>query len=216
MELSKQEQFMFKEFEEASRITYHTDVMRNNLIGFFLSFIGVAVTILTILVKGEWIGSSTIQGTTRIEIKLVSIAVIILIVALGVIAVLITARLRRTQLEYFRIMNNIRRYFYGEDLTFWNTVELCAMTLPRPNRSSGSYYSLLSIIIVNSILLSFSIYTILSVINTADWLKWFIIFPMFIISLYTQDRLYLKLAEPPAIRIWSDVNPPNPKDNVNH
>lgn len=57
-ELNRQEQFILKEYEEASRLTYHIDQLRNSLTGFFLTFTGVAGAGLAILVKGEAAGDT--------------------------------------------------------------------------------------------------------------------------------------------------------------
>ncbi len=52
-QLSKEEEFLLKEYDAAQQLTYHVDELRGKLTQFFLIFTGFATAALTLLVKGE-------------------------------------------------------------------------------------------------------------------------------------------------------------------
>jgi hypothetical protein len=87
------------------------------------------------------------------------VATLLFIVGLiGWIVVLGLARLRRVQIEYFGIINNIREHFLGLDYDLWNRVQVSRRTLPKPNRRSGTYMWLLLVILSSSSLMLFAVY----------------------------------------------------------
>ena len=146
-----EEEFLIKEYESAGKLTFEIDTLRGRLTNFFLTLSGVAAGGLTLLIKGE-VGD-------KFELPEGIIAVLMLLVAiLGAVVVGILARLRKAQLEHFRIINNIRKYFLKKDYELWNIVELSEKTLPNPNRKSGTYLWVLLIIIVSAYLFAMSVY----------------------------------------------------------
>ena len=108
-QLSKEEKFLLKEYDAAQQLTYHVDELRSKLTQFFLIFTGFATAALTLLVKGE-------AKTTVFEKPEGAVALLVLVAALlGSAFVSIIARLRHSQIEHFRITNNIRTYFLGKN-----------------------------------------------------------------------------------------------------
>jgi len=202
--LSKEEVFLLKEYDAAQQLTYHIDGLRSKLTQFFLIFTGFATAALTLLVKGE-------AKTAVFEKPEGAVALLVLIAALlGSVFVLIIARLRRTQIEHFRITNNIRSYFIGKNIDLWNVVELSAQTLPNPNRKSGSYFWTLLIILASSYLYLLATYIHLTKVFHFSYFTWSYIIcgAVFIISVILHDKLYFVLAAPPPINKYSDSNSP--------
>lgn len=198
-ELSPQEQFLIKEYESASQLTYHIDELRNKLTSFFLTFSGVAIAGIALLLKGE--AKENVFEAYRL------VAILLMIIGcLGVCVVAILARLRRAQLEHFRIINNIRKYFLRENTDFWNVVQLSDKTLPMPenlsklkNRTSGTYLWLFLILLVTGVIFSASLYLfvvkVCSVVGVKTGFALSIVALMGLVTL--QDLLYFALASPP-------------------
>lgn len=152
--ITRQDEFLLKEYESATELTNHIDELRNKLTGFYLTFAGVAVAGVAILIKDE----ARSKVFDRVDGL---IAILLLVVALtGWIVVLGLARLRQVQIEYFGIINSIRQYFLGENYDLWNVVKVSKQTLPVPNRYSGSYMWLLLVILSSSSLFMFSVYLV--------------------------------------------------------
>ena len=198
-ELSPQEQFLIKEYESASQLTYHIDELRNKLTSFFLTFSGVAIAGIALLLKGE--ARENVFEAYRL------VAILLMIIGcLGVCVVAILARLRRAQLEHFRIINNIRKYFLRENADLWNVVQLSDATLPMPenlsklkNRTSGTYLWLVLIILVTGVIFSASLYLfVVKVCSVVGVKTGFALSVVALIGLCTlQDLLYFALAPPP-------------------
>jgi hypothetical protein len=150
--LTVQEQFLLREYEAASKLTFHVDDLRDRLVKFFLSFSGLAAAALMMLLKGEAEGGEFGYPEGVVGLFFFVVA------TLGIIVVRVLGRLRAVQIEHFRITNNIREYFLGQDLDLWNVVELSKDTLPRPGRKSGTYAWVLSIIVITSYFAGFGLY----------------------------------------------------------
>ncbi len=191
--------FLLKEYDSALRLTYHIDELRAKLTSFYVTFSGIAGAGLIMLLKGE-------AGNTTGFIPEEVVSVLMCFVGLiGLVIVGIVARLRRAQLEHFRIINNIRTHFLREDIELWNVVELSAFTLPAPNRKSGSYMWVFLIMLIASFFLAFStfIYTHLALaLITATISKWLSLV-LFAVFLCVYDRVYMILAAPMARRNYS-------------
>jgi len=202
--LTPEEQFLLKEYETSAQLTYHIDTLRSRITSFFLSLGGVAAAGLTILLRGE----AEESGFTIPEGV---VAFLLLVAALiGTIVVGIIGRLRRVQIEHFRIMNNVRKYFLKNDYKLWDIVQLSDLTLPIPNHKSGSYLWTLVIILVSSYFFAFSVYLfifkVLVLVSAAiAQLITFITFVLFFVIL---DLFYFRFASPPPVRIYSEKNPP--------
>lgn len=203
-QLSREEEFLLKEYDAAQQLTYHVDELRSKLTQFFLFFTGFATAALTLLVKGE-------TKTTVFEKPEGAVALLVLVIALlGSTFISIIARLRRSQIEHFRITNNIRTYFLGKNYKLWNTVKLSEKTLPKPNRLSGSYFWVLLIILATSYLYLLTTYIHLTKVFDLPRfnLAYIISGVVFMVSLYLHDKLYFALADPPSPEEYSDENPP--------
>ncbi|MCX5799806.1 MAG: hypothetical protein NTX17_00200 [Candidatus Eisenbacteria bacterium] len=194
--MHRHEEFLLREYDLAAKLTYHIDDLRNKLTSFFLSFAAAAGAALVILVKGEARAFLTNQ---RLGVLCLGIAI------LGGLVVGILARCRRAQIEHFRIINNVREYFLGRDYDLWNVVQLSGQTLPVPNRRSGTFMWTALIMVVDSSLVSLSLYLILS----STLASWFLVTGAFLVAWLVLDRLYFRLARPPEEIRYSASNPPD-------
>ena len=203
-DLSKEEQFLLKEYESAQKATYHADEMKSKVTQFFLIFTGFATAALTLLVKGE--AQSTVFNKPEGALAML----ILIAAALGSTFILIIARLRRSQIEHFRIINNIRSYFLKKEYNLWNIVELSAKTLPKPNRFSGSYFWCLLINLSTSYLYLLSTYIHLTkVFKFQNYIvAFFICGFIFLFSVWIHDKLYFTAVKVSLPRNYSDENPP--------
>lgn len=114
------EKFLLEEYKNAAQLTYHIDELRNRLTSFFLTFVGLAVAGVAILLKGEAEEGlfAKPEGIVTVFLGIISL--------IGVAIVCILARLRRVQIEHFCIINNVRQYFLKKDYQLWNVVQLSA------------------------------------------------------------------------------------------
>ena len=106
-------------------MTFHADQFRDKLSTFFLAFAGAAVTVVGLLLKGEF--ETEVFGDKRLTAGLFLVGVSFI----GVLILCIHARLRRVQLENFSIISRIRVHCLQDDLALWNTIRLSPKTLPR-------------------------------------------------------------------------------------
>lgn len=197
-DLSPPEQFLLEEYRSASHLTYHIDELRNKLTSFFLIFAGLGVGGLTLIVKGE--------ARNLFEPQRLVSGLLIVIGMIGFVVIGILARLRKVQLEHFRIINNVRTHFLKDDKDLWNVVELSAATLPMPdtlspvkNRASGSYLWAFIIIFTNSVILvcAFYILAVKTYFALASTSGRLISAGLVLVLLLIQDRAYFRLARPP-------------------
>jgi len=203
-DLSREDQFLLREYDSAVKLTYHIDELRNSLTGFVLTFAGVAVAGITLLLKGETVGSLFKSPPAVVAVLL------LLVASIQVIAVCILARLRRAQIEHFRIINNVREHFLGTNYQLWNVVQLSSDTLPKPNRKSGTYFWTALLISVGSYLLGFASHLFLVDVffkeMDVQWWSYLFSLLVFAVSFFLQDRLYIKLARPPEPKQYSAQN----------
>ena len=130
-------EFLLREYDSAVKLTYHDDDLRAKLTA---AYVGLAAAVATA-------AAAVSGGPFPTAMLLFGLSVI------GGNVVIITARLRRVQLEHFRIIDNIRRHFLGSNPKLQNVVELSRETLPKPTRLSGSYFWVLAIML-SSVLLA--------------------------------------------------------------
>lgn len=197
-ELSREEQFFGWEYQNAAQLTYHIDEMRNKVTGFWLSFVGVAVAGLAILIKGEFI----LLGEAK---NYILAGLFFLIGILGVIMTCILARLRAVQLEHFGIINNIREFFVGTNAAYLSVVQLSSKTLPKPTRTSGSFYWLLLITLVGAVMFGFAAYFVAIEYNSAI-ASFFWSAGITVVAYAAQDALYFKLAQPRPKITYTDAD----------
>ncbi len=188
------EAYLLKEYDSNVQTGFHVDELRTRLTSFFLTIAGAAVAAMSLLITGN---SSLLAG---VNIQLIVAAFLAAVALIGILVLIIVARLRRIQLESFRITNNIREYFLGTDLKLWNVVELSSRTLPRPTMKSGTYFWSLTIVLANSMILGMAAY-LLGPAPSAIWLT-------VAGSLLLQHILYFSLAQPPAKPVYSKDNLP--------
>lgn len=202
--ITKQEDFLIKEYESAVQLTYHIDELRNKMTTFYLTFTGVAVVGMTILLKGE--AASTLSD----KVYGVMGGLLLLISLIGMVVIQGMARMRRVQIEHFQIISNLRNIFLASDYELWNAVQLSSKTVPKPNRRSGTYMWLLMVMFISSSLFAISVYLFLvkAFIILAPLLGGFIGLAAFILFMILQDYFYLAWAAPPPQNVYSDTNKP--------
>lgn len=193
--LETADEFLLKEYESAQKLTCHVDDMRSKLTQFFITLGGVALAAISVLTKKDM--DPVLFGAPWWGVA--SFAVFGCAV-LGVLFVLIIAKLRRVQIEHFHITNNIREYFlerHENSDKVLGIVMLSKKTIPKPTRNSGSYYWVLLIIVLTSIL--FAIATFLLSVNLAEiepskYISFALSIIVFAVSIFFLDLLYIKNA----------------------
>lgn len=201
---TREDEFILKEYDSALKLTFRVDKLRSRLTGFFLTISGAALAGISLLLQECATEETFVQTYTLVGVFLLVISF------LGMLFVGVVARLRRVQLEHFRIVNNIRSFFLGKNLSLWNLVELSSKTLPSPSRKSGTYLWTLTLFIVNSTFVSVSSNLLLVRVQNISFPQSDLLIPIisYIVILLFQDRLYFSLAAPPAARLYSERNPP--------
>jgi hypothetical protein len=208
-DMDKPETFLLEEYKSAVELTFHIDSLRNKLTSFFISFAGLAVAGLLLLLKKDT------NNTPIDNINEFVASLMILVAFIGHLFIIVLAKLRKAQLEHFRIINNIRKYFLNENWHLWNVVQLSEKTLPKPSIYSGTFFWLLILQILNSAILFIGIFLIWNNIENLISCQGFLLFIIVLsLSLGTQTLLYLKLAKPPLAKIYSKDNPAFTKNNM--
>lgn len=202
---SQKNEFILKEYDTAIQLTLHVDELRSRFTNLFITIAGVVAAVISLLLQGNT------NGNTFGKLEVVAGIILILIALVGLLVIAVIARLRKVQLENFRITNNIRKHFLGNDYALWNVVELSGDTLPMPNRHSGTYYWSMVIMLLNSYTAALAIYLFLAQVwkltTPPNSFVWAIVGGLIFIVL--QNVIYFRLAIPPAPRIYSKDNPPD-------
>ncbi|HHC6573314.1 hypothetical protein [Vibrio parahaemolyticus] len=191
--MNNTDEFLIKEYESAQRLTYHVDDLRSKLTQFFIALSGVALAAISTIATKD-IEPILLGMPWRVA---ASIAVIGC-ASLGVLFVLIVARLRRTQIEHFHITNSIRQYFleqHDEPEKLWKVVGLSASTIPSLTRCSGSYYWILLIIILTSFLFSLGVFLLTANLVAVELCGYLFTATIFIMSIFALDKIYMKAAK---------------------
>jgi hypothetical protein len=161
--LSRADQLLMKEYDNAKEMTYHVDGLRDRLTVFFVTIAGIAAAGLSVVLR---------RGDEDSTTLLIVTALFLLVGALGGVVTVIVARLRSVQIEHFRILSNIRTYFFPADnYELWNVVELSPASVPTPSRRSGSYFWALAIILVSAFAIGVGGYLIVA--EALDW-SWYV------------------------------------------
>jgi hypothetical protein len=193
MPLSLTEEFLIKEYESASKLTFHADGLRDKLSTFFLTFAGAAVTVVGLLLKGEF--AKEVFGDKQLAASLFLIGVS----AIGILIFFIHARLRRVQLEHFSIMSRIRVYCLEDNIALWNAIRLSPKTLPRIRlrNCSGSELWALTILLPTVTLLAGGIDLLL---RWSGKLGWWHALPVGLAAFLVWGlwMLYVRLASEPV------------------
>ncbi|EJD0683139.1 hypothetical protein NFO77_003023 [Vibrio parahaemolyticus] len=186
------DEFLLKEYESAQKLTYHVDEMRSKLTQFFIALSGVALA--TITTVGSKDMSHILLGSPWWVVASVSV---LGCAFLGVLFVLIIARLRRTQIEHFHITNNIRQHFLDksdDNENLWKVVGLSHVTIPTPTRTSGSYFWVLLIMILSSLLFSIGLFLLSANLVTEKGDEYVCALFVFGLSMFSLDWLYMTTA----------------------
>lgn len=190
--MTKIEEFLLKEYDSAQKLTYHVDDMRSKLTQFFIALSGVTLAAISTMIKKDI--EPLLLGTPWWVVASVTVVGCGL---LGVLFVLIIARLRRTQIEHFHITNNIRKYFleqHEEPDKLWQVVGLSESTIPTPTRSSGSYYWVLLIITLTSLLFSLAGFLLSANLAVTEFGEYECAMTIFIVATIILDQIYMKSA----------------------
>ena len=185
--MTKQEEFLLREYDSAVKLTYHVDEMRSRLVSYFLTIGGIISAGLALVLKGDIAQEREHMAMGVVSFLLISYAVI------GAIFVAIIGRLRRAQFEHFRIINNIREYFIKDSLELWNTVQLSSATLPGPKRTTGSYLWSLPVSLVSASSCGFGAFILLEHVALSSKTSWSLIlsFSLGITLFVALDKLYI-------------------------
>ncbi|WP_152626969.1 hypothetical protein [Photobacterium angustum] len=186
------DEFLLKEYESAQKLTYHVDEMRSKLTQFFIALSGVTLAAITTFASKDM--SHILLGSPWYIVASVSVLGCAL---LGVLFVLIIARLRLTQLEHFHITNNIRQHFLDKSddkENLWKVVGLSQETIPTTTRSSGSYFWVLLIMILSSLLFSVGLFLLSANLATEKGDEYKCALSVFVASMIILDQIYMRTA----------------------
>ncbi|ELI5409500.1 hypothetical protein [Vibrio parahaemolyticus] len=186
------DEFILREYESAQKLTYHVDEMRSKLTQFFIALSGVAFAATSSLLNKDI--ASLLFG---VPWWVVASFITFLCAVLGSLFVLIIAKLRRTQIEHFHITNNIRQYFLDKSDNadeLWRVVALSHETIPKPTRSSGSYYWVLLIIILTSLFFAIFAYLLSANLTESETGKYLCAGFFLFFTIFVLDRLYIDKA----------------------
>nr|PMH58218.1 hypothetical protein BCU64_24375 [Vibrio lentus] len=192
IKLKEIDEFLLKEYESAQKLTYHVDEMRSKLTQFFIALSGVALAAITTLGSKDM--SHILLGSPWWVVASVSVLGCSF---LGVLFVLIIARLRRTQIEHFHITNNIRQHFLDksdDNENLWKVVGLSHATIPTPTRTSGSYFWVLLIMILSSLLFSIGLFLLSANLATEKGDEYVCALFVFGLSMFSLDWVYMRTA----------------------
>lgn len=178
--------FLIEEYKSAIQLTFHVDNQRVQLTKFFITFVGIILGGFLALNNSEkslfFMFSGFFFGSVLFFLWLI-----------GAIIIAIMARLRKVQLEHFRIVLNIRKSFGNDDINFWNAVQLSELTIPKgPNWSSGTFYWMTLVIVINSSLIPLALSFCLDPYNTCYF---FILGLSLFISIVILYILYFRLSK---------------------
>jgi len=190
-DFTKKEKYLIEEYNSAVQLTFHIDSLRNKLTSFYMSFAGLAIAGLLFMLEKK-----SIIIDSNVSSKL--IAFLLLIISLmGHIFVCVLAKIRKVQLEHFRIINNIRSYFVKDDINLKNVIQLSSDTLPKVTFTSGTYFWLLIILVLNSVIIAVSIdlFIFQDLSKILECAGIWIFIGIFFISFISQNIMYRKYAQ---------------------
>jgi hypothetical protein len=203
-----QDEFLFKEYETAVALTNHIDELRDKLSSFFMTFTGLAGAAISFLILDSN-RNTTDQASHPIFNSLAEpiIATLSIVGFIGIVIIAIMGKLRAVQLEHFRIISNIRVYFFKSNYELWNVVQLSAKTLPKPRLWSGTYFWFLTIALISSALFGAAAFFSIRVSAWRDGTPYMVGAVFFLVLLATH-WLYFYTATPPPPQTYSETNPP--------
>lgn len=154
---SFQERLLIKEYESATKLIMHADIVRERLTSFFLAFGGVAGAGLTYLLQA----SKDPNHLFRLPEDVVA-SLLMLFGVLGFIVTGIISRLRRMKLHNLRIIYDIRSYFFNHNNEIRDIIRFTDDDVPLSSFSLGSLLWSLIVILVNSFFFAFGIFILFS------------------------------------------------------
>ena len=193
--LSSKEQFLLKEYDAGeARINRFVMLRHKLLISFTLTsaLAGVAMA---------WLANT--QGDTPIisRPRLLLAFLYLFLSGIGVMVVIIFAKLRRKETELQPVINEIRKYFIKKDDAMWKTLQQLDKTQSIPNMKSRAYFGCLIIKSFASMFFTLSLNLFFSDFSLLSSL---VIFLLFVVL---QHILYFRLVEPRSPQEYSRINP---------
>ncbi len=134
-----------KEYESATQLMMHADLVRERLSSFFLAFCGVAGAGLTYVLQA----SKNPDHLFRLPEDVVA-SLLMFFGVLGFIVTGIMARLRRTKLHNLRVIHDIRSYLFTTNNEIRYVIQFTDDDVPLSSFSLESFLWSLIIILVNS------------------------------------------------------------------
>ncbi len=190
------DEFLFKEYESASKLTFHIDELRNKITSFYLTFVTITPTVIVFLRDKDLTPYLNRHNEDIMPYVFLFISII------GFIITMILANLRKVQLEHFRIINNIRSNYLRENHKFSDIVQLSSKTLPKATFKSGTYLWALIMMLLSSLIFAGSILLFEGKLNILG----FIIF--FIMHIGIIHAIYFKIANGFKINKYSENHKP--------
>ncbi len=142
-----------KEYESATQLMMHADLVRERLSSFFLAFCGVAGAGLTYVLQA----SKNPDHLFRLPEDVVA-SLLMFFGVLGFIVTGIMARLRRTKLHNLRVIHDIRSYLFTTNNEIRYVIQFTDDDVPLSSFSLESFLWSLIIILVNSFFYAFGIF----------------------------------------------------------
>lgn len=199
--MEQQDQFLVEEYKNANALTFHIDRIRNQQVSFFLTFLGIIIGGVVTYYKGDF------KTSLHFDPDIFIGGLLCLGWLLGLVLVGNLGRLRRVQIEQFGIINNIREHFYKQQYYYWNIIQLSEKTLPQPNRKSGTYLWISSLMMLNSLLLPLAVY-FLVLPPLYLYIRVPIVLMIYTSTYFLTDKIYFWYAKPPIERKYSVTNQP--------
>jgi magnesium-transporting ATPase (P-type) len=108
--LTKEEQFLLKDYELRSGQMLHEDKLRHQLITFIITLSTAVIGGLAYVLKGDFL--------YPVRYKSIVIIACLLLIIIIFISIIIIAKIRKAQLLSMQICENIRGYFYKQDYIY--------------------------------------------------------------------------------------------------
>lgn len=152
-----QERLLIKEYESATKLVMHADIVRERLTSFFLAFGGVTGAGLTYVLQA----SKHPDHLFRLPEDVV-VSLLMFFGLLGFIVTGIISRLRRMKLYNLRIIHDIRSHFFNHNNEIRYIIQFTDDDVPLSSFSLGSLLWSLIVILVNSFFFAFGVYILFS------------------------------------------------------
>jgi hypothetical protein len=189
-------QLLLLEYERSSQLCNHVDNLRNVIASFFLTLVAGLAVAVSKYVDGTLPRSRL--GTS----KQVAAAVCTGVAVLGMLFVMVLARLRRVQLERYLLMNGILDGTLDPSVRRLIPFQDATVALPgRPRalhvRLTGSYLWTLVIILPTAGAFAVTALVLLSPLHHGPLVRTSTVAAIAALVILVLDRLYYRLSNPP-------------------